>query len=277
MNQDGNRTSRALSARSVVASVLLGTEPPQLAVRTLVRAAELFGIAEGTTRVAISRMVSAGELEACDDTSYRLSGHLLRRRARQEAGRHPGAGAWDGTWVIVAVASERRSAQERAALRTAMRQARMAELREGLWLRPANLGTKEHPPWSPDDVLGGSLEPDSPLRAHCLLMRGAVPVAQEHAELAGRLWDLDGWARGADSLRADMASAQVPLEAGELSALAPAFVLAAEVVRHLAEDPLLPAVMVAPDWPGDRLREDYDAFEAAFRSLLRRWDRLEGA
>ena len=56
-------TERPLSARSVVASTLLGMRPPRLPTQILVRSGALFGIAEGTTRVALSRMVAAGELE----------------------------------------------------------------------------------------------------------------------------------------------------------------------------------------------------------------------
>ena len=43
---------KPMTARSVVASTLLGIEPPRLPARILVRSGELFGIAEGTTRVA---------------------------------------------------------------------------------------------------------------------------------------------------------------------------------------------------------------------------------
>ena len=38
---------RQLTARSVMASTLLGTEPPVLSARVLVRAAAMFGITEG--------------------------------------------------------------------------------------------------------------------------------------------------------------------------------------------------------------------------------------
>ncbi|HKY75862.1 MAG TPA: PaaX domain-containing protein, C- domain protein, partial [Acidimicrobiia bacterium] len=64
-----------LTARSVLASVLLGTEPPWLPTRLLVRTAELFGIADGTARVALSRMASAGEAVP-EGGGYRLVGRL---------------------------------------------------------------------------------------------------------------------------------------------------------------------------------------------------------
>src|SRR3954470_1143428 len=75
-----------LSARSVVASTLLGMHPPVLSARVLVKSGELFGIAEGTTRTALSRMVNAGEL-VVEDRSYRLAGRLLERQARQDVSR----------------------------------------------------------------------------------------------------------------------------------------------------------------------------------------------
>src|SRR5579862_9666620 len=79
---------RPLTARSVVASTLLGVEPPRLPTRLLVRSGELFGISQGTTRVALSRMVAAGEL-VVEGNAHELAGRLLERQARQQASRVP--------------------------------------------------------------------------------------------------------------------------------------------------------------------------------------------
>ena len=49
---------RPLTARGVIASTLIGTNPPLLSARRLVRVGELFGINAGTIRVALSRMVA---------------------------------------------------------------------------------------------------------------------------------------------------------------------------------------------------------------------------
>ncbi|HEX8582205.1 MAG TPA: hypothetical protein VF640_07745, partial [Acidimicrobiales bacterium] len=100
---------RPLTARNVIASTLLGVRPPELAGRVLVRSGELFGIAEGTTRVALSRMVAAGELEA-DGGRYRLTGRLLARQARQAESRTGATGPWDGTWRLAVVTADRRPA-----------------------------------------------------------------------------------------------------------------------------------------------------------------------
>ena len=55
-----------LTARSVLASALLGMDPPELPVAQLVRLTGLFGISENGARVALSRMVAAGvKSETC--------------------------------------------------------------------------------------------------------------------------------------------------------------------------------------------------------------------
>jgi phenylacetic acid degradation operon negative regulatory protein len=242
-----------LTARSVVASTLLGTRPPELPARALVRSAALFGITEGTTRVAISRMLAAGELEATDGR-YRLAGHLLERQARQERSRSPVLRPWRGAWRAAVVTAEGRTPGERAALRSAMAAARMGELREGVWLRPDNLDVPAHP--------------------HCEWF-SARPDG-DPAALAGRLWDLAGWAARAERLRAAMAGAAAELASGGREALAPAFVLSAAVLRHFQADPLLPPALRPPGWPGDALRREYAAYDAAFREAWRAWVRAPG-
>jgi len=244
---------RQLTARSVVASTLLGTQPPVLPGRVLVRAAALFGISEGATRVALSRMVAAGELATSDGT-YRLTGpRLLERQARQAASRAATTKPWRGGWVLAIVVAERRDAAERAELRDRLAAARLAELREGVWARPENLDLA----WPPI------------VTSHCTIVTGA------HVDpaLAATLWDLDGWARTASDLRAAMAELLGPLERGDTSALADGFVTSAAVLRHFQADPLLPDELVPEGWPGHDLRPDYDRFDAAYRAVLREWFR----
>jgi phenylacetic acid degradation operon negative regulatory protein len=242
----------SLSARSVVASTLLGMHPPELSARVLVRSGELFGISEGTTRTALSRMVAAGELEMADGT-YRLAGHLLDRQARQDVSRKPPRWGWDGRWWRMAVVvAERRSAEERAALRSSMRAARYGELREGVWTRPDNLPG------------------DRPAAPGCEWIKGEFA---EPAATAATLWDLDGWSSTADALDAELAAWTPRLASEGVGVLAPTFVLSADVLRHLQADPLLPRELLPRDWPGDRLRTTYDRFDAAFRKVWRDWYR----
>lgn len=248
---------RALTARSVVASVLLGTDPPQLPVGTLVRTAELFGITEGTTRVAISRMLAAGELQG-DGSRYRLAGPLLARQRRQQQSRRAEALPWLGAWRVAVVPAGSRPASERTALRQAMRALRLGEWREGVWARPDNIEPVDGPHVSE-------------ARRQCTWM--SATLDGESDDLAGRLWDLAGWADDARRLVGEMDLSQPALDQGRTEQLAPAFVLAASVLRHQQADPLLPPALLPSDWPGEDLRRRYDRFESAFQSLLREWTR----
>lgn len=246
----------ALSARSVLASVLLGTQPPWLPTSRLVRTAGLFGISEGTTRTALSRMVAAGEA-APERGGYRLVGRLAERQARQVASRRADTLPWDGSWELATVDGDAgRSAADRTALREACRQLRLAELREGVWARPANLDPDRSP------------EASRVVARWCHRWTGARPEPQPEV---AELWGLAGWAARAEDLRQEMAALVEPLEAGDRAALAPGFVTSAAVLRHLQGDPLLPSALLPGDWPGDGLRHDYDRYDAAYRAVLRTW------
>jgi phenylacetic acid degradation operon negative regulatory protein len=240
-----------LTARSVVLSTLLGTHPPVLSARVLVRAGELFGISEGALRVALSRMLAAGEVVAADGR-YRLAGRLLERQARQDASRHARTRAWRGqAWRFAFVVGPRRAAGERGSLRDAMRLVRLAELREGVWLRPDNLA------WHPPPAVS----------EQCVVAVGRLDSAVEVASLFG----LTAWSAAAAELRSALAASLGELQAGSAAALAPGFVLSADVLRHFQADPLLPADLLPADWPGAALRAEYQAWDQAYRSLLRSW------
>ncbi|MBV8464068.1 MAG: hypothetical protein JO368_12285, partial [Acidimicrobiales bacterium] len=118
---------RPFTARSVLASALLGEDPPELPVAHLVELAGLFGISGNRARVALSRMVAAGEATTDGAGRYRLAGHLLGRQARQLESRTGAAAPWDGRWVFVVVRAVGRSAEMRAARRARLAQARLAE------------------------------------------------------------------------------------------------------------------------------------------------------
>jgi phenylacetic acid degradation operon negative regulatory protein len=261
MNAIRNTERRRLTARSVIASTLLGVDPPELPTAALVGGAELLGVAPGTARVAMSRMVAAGELEPSDG-GYRLAGHLLARRARQDLSRAGAPRRWDGRWRTVLVPGEARDAATRAELRRAMVALRHAELRDGAWLRPDNL---------PAGVLP---EAEAVAAAGTVVLRGEVDHGRA---LAARLWDLDGWAAGARSLLQELDPLQRRLDRDDATALADGFVVAAAVLRHLQADPLLPPDLLDRRWPGPRLRAAEARFDVAFKRVLRDWHRRRAA
>ncbi|MFF4291419.1 PaaX family transcriptional regulator C-terminal domain-containing protein [Streptomyces sp. NPDC001739] len=245
MNDDGPAPldrPRPLTARSIVLSTLLGHHPPRLPARALVRVGELFGVAEGTVRVALSRMVAAGDLRQTGGT-YALTSRLLARQARQDESRTPRTRRWHGDWEIAVVTTaERRPAAERTALRQAMAGLRLAELREGSWLRPANLDRPR----------------PAVVTEQCTWFTGTPD--DDPAALAARLWDLDAWAAHARALMTALDRADT---------LADRFTIAAAALRHLLADPLLPAALLPPHWPGTPLRTHYARFEADLREALR--------
>jgi phenylacetic acid degradation operon negative regulatory protein len=227
------RIASRLTARSVVLSVLLGAHPAWATAADLVRLTDDFGIREATVRVALTRMVGAGDLVRSRD-GYRLSDRLLARQQRQDEAIDPRRTAWDGTWTTLVITGVGAEPRDRAALRTTLQDNRFGELREGVWLRPANVVLR--------------LGDDVAARVRVLSARDDEP-----AELAARLWDLPGWAAAGQRLLADMAAAaDVPAR----------FVTAAAMVRHLLTDPVLPDELLPPDWPGDALRAAYQDFAA---------------
>lgn len=228
-----------LSARSVVLSLLLGSHPDRMSAAALVRAADHFGVPAATTRVALTRAVAAGDLRR-DAGDYVLGDRLARRQRHQDEAVLDAETPWDGTWEMAVVVVGGRAGSERAALRERLASYRLAELREGVWARPANL--RRARAYSSEEVLTTfSATPDD-----------------DPADLVGRLWDLTGWAEQGRELARRLARTSEP---------ATRLAVAAAVVRHLTADPLLPAALLPVDWPARELRASYAAYQAELREL----------
>lgn len=245
---------RPLSARSLIASALLGSHPPSLPGRLLVAMAERFDISGGTARVALSRMVDRGELINLDGV-YALGPGLLERQARQDQSRRAPEG-WDGTWEQVVVTATGRPAAERSRLRRQLATLGLGELREGVWMRPANLDPQRQPTaraWTDE---------------HTERLTVAAVDPASGRRLARELFDLDGWAATARALRAALVEIDERLETAD-DAVVTGFNLAAATLRHFVHDPQLPTALTPCDWPADELRAAYAHHEASYQRLLR--------
>lgn len=245
--------SKPFSARNVVASLLLGTIPPRLSSRRLVALAGAFGIAEGTTRVALTRMVERGELINRAGI-YELTGTLRERQDRQEASFAPLTRSWNGDWELFVITRGARHSSDRAALRKAFGHLHIAELRDGVWIRPNNLDPARLP--SVQRLLAAQVD----------RWVGRPSVASQ--VVVGDLFETDSWANAARGLIDSMTSTEHSLEVNDHTALAPSFVLSAEVVRHLVADPRLPVELLPSDWPGEELRDRYGAYNKTYRAVL---------
>ncbi|MDJ0105187.1 MULTISPECIES: PaaX family transcriptional regulator C-terminal domain-containing protein [Rhodococcus] len=214
----------ALSARSVALSLMLGSRPPKLTARDLVSLGSLFGVTSSTMRVALSRMTAAGDL-VTEDGAYVLADHHLERQASTDRQAGTRRRPYDGMWRMAVVTDRGRNAETRAALRESLTWARLAELREGVWLRPDNLA---------DLNLSEFTE-----------LETFETIPEDDRNLSRRLWDLDVWAAEARLLLETLTSPREPIE--HLTA-------AAASVRHLRSDPALPDELLPERWPGNELR-----------------------
>lgn len=249
---------RPLSARSVLASALLGADEPHLTVGELVAMASLFGISAGAARTCLWRMVAGGELTS-DDGSYALAGRLLERRQRvDEASRIDDAAPrrWDGTWELAIVSLERRPAAERLELRKAATALHLAELREGVWIRPDNLDPQRLPGFR------------AVLDQQCTHFHGAATDIT--AGTMQSLFCLDAWTEDArtliDAMNDELDATGSGTDTTEHFTYR--FALSIAVVRHLQLDPLLPDELTPDRWPGRALRTTYRRFDDAFKKRM---------
>jgi phenylacetic acid degradation operon negative regulatory protein len=223
----------------------------------LVRWCGLLGIAEGTTRVALSRMVDAGELTT-DAGRYELAGPLRARQAGQDWSLAPVLLPWSGEWDLWVVRPGARDATSRAALRRAAAAARLIERRDGVWGRPDNL-PPEATPTEAREVLTEQAERWS-----------ARPDPDEAVDVPAA-FSLPDMAERTTRLLDDLVPVTAALAAGDLDQLAPAFALGAAALLQVRRDPLLPTELTGPAWPGPALRAAYVEYQHAFATAAGSW------
>jgi phenylacetic acid degradation operon negative regulatory protein len=228
-----------LTARSVILSLLVSNHPMLPTPAHIVRVAGVFGIKGSAARAALSRMVTTGDLIRSDE-GYELNARLLERRQRVLHEVSQETRAWDGCWEMVTVIGTGRVAGDRAALRSRLARLRLAELREGVWMRPANLSRS----------LGLDDEP-------ILVVRGEPDA--EVLDLIDRLWPLASWEEESQRLLRLMAAATAKVDR---------FTIAAAIVRHLLTDPVLPSELLPTPWSGPLVHTAWADYQEEFRLIL---------
>ena len=227
-------------------------DPPELPVAQLVRLTGLFGISENRARVALSRMVAAGEATSDGAGRYRLAGHLAARQSRQSASRSGVTSPYDG--AVVAGRGDHDGQHGRGARCPS----------PGTGLRPAGRAARGRVDAARQPRRPAPRRPGRGRRAH----DGAT--RRIRSALSARLWDLPALV-GPSPLAAR--GSRVPSYPDGPEALAPASSSrrpSCGTCRRIrsCRPELLPAA-----WPGAQLRTAYDDWDATYRTTLREWSR----
>ena len=256
-------------ARSLILDLLSTLRRGTMPVLALLEAGALFGIAENSVRVALTRLTAGGVVERDRRGRYRLSpgSSPIARRATSWRDLERGLRRWNGGWVGVletAGGSGRRA--ERGRRERGLRLLGFAALAPGLCVRPDNLSGGVHAirrelcelGLRPGDLVLGlrNLEPELDARARGLWDGRSIRAAHR-----------DALARIEKSARA---LAALPPE----RAMVESFLIGGGVLRQLILDPRLPDEIVAG---GERralleAMRDYDRLgRRAWAGLLARF------
>lgn len=231
---------QAPKARSFVLDLLSTLRRRAMPVRALVESAALFGIAEGSMRVALTRLLAEGLVERDERGLYRLGRAAAPVQGRVAAWRDLATRLrpWSGDWIGVA---ETRSATpaSRASQRHSERALGLTGFRaftRGLALRPDNLAggvTRLR-----QELVALGLAPGAVVCEVRAL--DAVSDARAH-----KLWDADelvaAYRRHRQQLEAS--TRRLRTRAPEV-AMVESFRVGGAVLRLLAHDPLLPEPIV---------------------------------
>jgi phenylacetic acid degradation operon negative regulatory protein len=131
----------------------------------------------------------------------------------------------------------------------------LAELREGVWIRPDNLDPQRFPTFR------------AVLDQQCTHFHGAATDIT--ADRVRSLFSLGDWADDAEVLIEAMDVALKTSKRGDSTeSFTYEFALSIAVVRHLQLDPLLPVELTGDHWPGHTLRSTYRRFDFAFKQRM---------
>ena len=257
--------------RTLILDLLSTLRRGTMPVAALVEAGALFGIPSNTVRVALARLLAAGQVARDERGRYRLGAGAepVERRVRSWRDLDRAARAWDGSWLAVhhgASPAGRRRSDGRGRER-ALRLLGFRALVPGLSLRPNNLRSDVHAVRDELHALGlpagdlvaelRGLDDTTAARARALW-----PVARLRAAYRQSLRELAASEKRLGALPAEQAMVE-------------SFLLGRRIIRELVLDPLLPDVIFPPD-DRDALVDAVRAYDrlgrAAWAGFLKRFD-----
>jgi phenylacetic acid degradation operon negative regulatory protein len=248
----------APTAKSLCLDLLSTLKGGTMPVAALVRAGELFEIAENSVRVALARLLAAGQVERDERGRYRLGPQAapIDRRVTSWRRIPERLRPWDENWIGAYSGGLAPRSPERQVRRRerALRFLGFRELAPGLSVRP-------------DNLRGGLLEVRGELQALGLEagalvfeLAGLDPASDARAR---GLWDVSALLASYRTALAELDASEQRLQlASEEEAMVESFLLGGRLIRELVLDPLLPEPILPT---GER--------EALVEALLR-YDRL---
>ena len=230
---------REPTAKSLTLDLLSTLRGGSMPVSALVAAAELFGIAENSVRVAVARLLAARVIARDERGRYRLgrAAEPVERQVRGWRRLEDQTRRWDGGWVAVHLGElPVPKKQARARRERALRMLGFEALAPGLRLRPDNL--RGGLPRLREQLHGLGLE------AGAIAARMSRLDPADDARARG-LWNVTALCEGyAASLR-DLRESEASLPSlTEAEAMVESFMLGGRVLRQLVLDPLLPEPIV---------------------------------
>lgn len=229
------------TGKSLTLDLLSTLRGGSMPIAALVAAGEVFGLAEGSVRVAVTRLVAAGQVERDERGRYRF-GLAATAVTRQLAGWRQldqRTRSWHGRWIGVhlggtaGVRGGARRSRERA-----LHWNGFEELAPGLHVRPDNL--REGVAGQRESLLSLGLAPDA------LIVRlDSLGAATD--QRARQLWDTAALERGYRSAMRELAESEARLDRGsEARAMVESFLLGGRIIGQLVVDPLLPEPLIDP-------------------------------
>ena len=256
--------ARPLTARSVLASALLGATEPSLPVAALVMTAGLFGISSGATRTCRWRMVANGELtaqETARTTSPARSSNGANVSTTPPAPAYVSAHPWDGTW-----GARRRRHRRRS---TSTRPPRSAPGAAALHLAES---AKARGPARRTSTLQRVPAARAVIAEQCVEFHSRRH--RPHRSTTSSPCSISRPGRARAQPAGDRVSTTSDLTLGPPRAhdvtdvLTFRFLLSIAVIRHLQRDAHLPTRLLPPDWPAEQLRAGYRRHDIAFKHDL---------
>ena len=245
------------TAKSLTLDLLSSLRGGSMPIAALVAAAELFGVAGGSVRVAVTRLLAAGQVERGGRGRYRLGpgAQAVDHYARGWKEREARLRRWDDRWIgVQAPLPGADPVSDRA-----LAWLGFERLNPGLALRPDN--------WK-----GGATALRNELAGLGLAREATVfrldSLDEPEESRARSLWNAAMLERGyREALASLERSARDLLARSEAEAMVESFLLGGRVIRQLARDPLLPEALV----PGEQRRAVIAAMGAYDRAGRRAW------